>query len=74
MILSALLFIALGLLSSFYAMIIVINSLSEKGVRCATGAVGIIPVGFLINLIGIIILIMAFRNKKGAATIKSTIS
>jgi hypothetical protein len=54
--------IIVGLLASFYAMTISINGMSQKGIRCATGAVAFIPIGFIGNIVGVPLLLILFKN------------
>ncbi|MEO5890125.1 MAG: hypothetical protein ABIQ31_07730 [Ferruginibacter sp.] len=55
-------FAIIGLLTSFYAMIASIAGMSQNGIRCATGAAFFIPLGFLVNIIGIPLLLVLFKS------------
>ena len=39
-----------------------LDGMSQKGIRCATGAVAFIPPGFIVNIIGVPILLVSFKN------------
>lgn len=55
-------FVALGILATFYATLMSIEGIAENGIQCATGAVFFIFSGILVNLAGIPLLLIFFRN------------
>ena len=55
-------FVIVGLMMSFYAMTISIEGMSQKGIRCATGAVAFISLGFIVNIVGVPLLLALFKN------------
>lgn len=55
-------FVIVGMLASFYAMTVSMDGMSQKGIRCATGAIAFIPLGFIVNIIGVPILLVSFKN------------
>lgn len=57
-----LVFMAIGIASTFFAMIISISGMSDEGITCATGAVAFIPLGFLTNVIGIPLLLILSKG------------
>gem|GEM_PF-3400494 len=59
------LFMAIGLIATYYAVLISIEGMTEKQVQCMTGAIIFIPIGFL-NVIGVPILL--FSKNKDFAT------
>jgi len=61
-------FLIFGLLASFFAMIVSINGMGEKEIWCATGAVAFLPLGFIVNIIGIPLLLVQFRNGKSKSS------
>lgn len=56
---------AIGLIATYYAVLISIEGMTEKQVQCMTGAIIFIPIGFL-NVIGVPILL--FSKNKDFAT------
>jgi hypothetical protein len=58
-----LVFIAIGIPTTFFAMTISISGMSDKGINCMTGAVAFIPLGFIVNLIGIPLLLALTKGR-----------
>lgn len=57
-------FLFLGIATTFLAMKISINELLEKGVYCMTGVGVFIPIGLVVNFIGIPIILFSLKNNK----------
>ena len=57
-------FIIFGILASLFAMIVSINGMGQEGIKCATGAVAFIPLGFMIHIVGVPLLLILFKNRK----------
>ena len=49
-------------MTSFCAMIISIDGMGQKGIRWATGAVVFIPLGVIVNIVGVPLLLVLFKN------------
>ena len=56
------LFIAISLLTTFYAVIVSIEGMTENQVQCVTGAIVFIPLG-LLNVIGVPLLLFSNRSE-----------
>ena len=57
-------FIAAGIIATYLATLTSMYGMSEKGVRCVTGAVFFIPLGFLVNVIGIPLFLILFKLRQ----------
>jgi len=57
-------FIATGIIATYFAMLTSMYGMSEKGVKCVTGAVFFIPLGFLVNVIGIPVFLILFKMRQ----------
>lgn len=57
-------FITLGLLTSFYAMTLSLEGMMDKNIKCATGVVVFIPFGLFTYMIGVPLLISLYKPKK----------
>jgi hypothetical protein len=58
-----LIFIPVGLLATYMAVVVSIKGMIGNGITCATGAVAFIPLGLLVNVIGIPFLLVSFQKK-----------
>lgn len=58
-----LIFMIVGIMMTFIAVLVSINGMGNAGVTCATGAVVFLPLGILVNVIGIPLMLISFRNK-----------
>jgi hypothetical protein len=58
-----LIFIAIGLVATYFAIVVSIKGITDKGISCATGAVVFLPLGILLNIIGIPLLLISFQKK-----------
>lgn len=56
-------FIAVGLLTSIYAMAISLEGMADKNVKCATGIVVFIPLGLFTYLAGVPLLLSLYKSK-----------
>ena len=56
-----LVFIAIGIITTFWAMTMASHALSEKGVRCMTGLAVFILLGLLVNIVGIPSLLIFYK-------------
>ena len=56
------LFVILGLVFTYLAIIVSIHGHMDKGIQSATGVVVFIPMGLLVNLIGIPIILFLEKN------------
>ena len=63
-ILLGIIFITVGLLTSFYAMTVSLEGMADKNVKCATGVVVFIPFGLFTYLAGVPLLLTLFKSKK----------
>ncbi len=57
-----LVFIPIGIMTTYFAIITSMNGMSENGVTCMTGVVAFIPLSFLVNVIGIPLLLILFKS------------
>jgi len=55
-------FIILGLILTYLAVIVSIYGHRVNGIQCATGAVVFIPIGLIVNLIGIPLILIIARK------------
>ena len=56
------LFVILGLVLTYLAIIVSIHGHMDKGIQCATGVVIFIPMGLFVNLIGIPLVLFLEKN------------
>jgi len=57
-------FIILGLVLTYCAIIVSMHGHTDKGIQCATGVVALIPIGLLVNFIGIPAILISEKNKR----------
>lgn len=55
-------FIAIGIMATIFAMIMSVNALSEKGVTCMTGIAVFVPISFAVNIVGIPLLLIFYKS------------
>jgi len=60
----AVLLMSIGILFSYFAILLSIEGMSENGIQCMTGVVFFIPVGLLVNVIGIPTLLFLKKARK----------
>ncbi|MEO8819692.1 MAG: hypothetical protein ABI267_00080 [Ginsengibacter sp.] len=58
-----LVFIAVGLISSYYAILLSIQGMSESKIECMTGVGVFIPLGLAIYFVGVPLLLFSKKNK-----------
>lgn len=58
-----LIFIAIGLFTSYYAVSMSIEGMADKQIKCFTGVAAFIPFSFVTNIIGIPLLLSFYPNK-----------
>ena len=56
-------FIAVGLLTSFYAMTVSMEGMADKNIKCMTGAVVFIPLGLVTYIVGVPLLLSFSKSK-----------
>ena len=59
-----LVFVALGMAATFFAVITSLAGISDEGISCGTGAIVFIPIGIIANLIGIPILLISNKGRQ----------
>jgi len=55
-------FIILGLTLTYCAIIVSMHGHTDRGIQCATGVVTLIPMGLLVNFIGIPAILISEKN------------
>jgi len=57
-----LVFIIIGIMTTYFAMAISMGGMSEKGITCMTGVIVFIPLGFFVNVIEVPLLLILFKS------------
>lgn len=55
-------FMTIGIMTTYLAMTMAMNGLSEKGIRCMTGIAVFIPLSFVVNIVGIPLVLLFYKS------------